>query len=71
MDEYYLEEKGVDINTYNNNTQKVYNAILSLNDGEFLIIDQYSIDGYYEIVQEQAMGYREDVWMHEIGISIE
>lgn len=71
LDKYYLEEKGVDINTYNNNTQKVYDAILSLNDGEFLIIDQYTIDGYFEIVQEQAMGYREDVWMHEIGISIE
>lgn len=68
----YLYQNKIDVETFNHNTQKVYDAIKNLNDGQFLIIDNWSwADGYFEILQESAMGYREDVWTHEIGISIE
>lgn len=72
LDEDYLDRLGIDVETFNNNTQKVYVALKNLKDGSFLIIDNYSWeDGYFEIIQERAMGYIQDSWTHEIGISIE
>lgn len=64
-------DEDFDVDTFNKNTEKVHNAILNLRDGEILVINNDAWnDGYYEIRQQKAMMYHEDVWEYAIGISI-
>lgn len=66
----YLKYLGVDRETYDANTQKVYNAIKNLKSNQLIITDSSCYDGYMEMMEKSAMSYHDDVWTYAIGISI-
>ena len=66
----YLEYLGVDRETYDANTQKVYNAIKNLKSNQLIITDSSCYDGYMDMMEKSAMAYHDDVWTYAIGISI-
>ena len=69
-DEDYLDYLGITLEAYNENTQKVYNAIKNLKSNQLIVVDSDCYDGYIEMMEAEAMSYHKDVYIYAIGISI-